>query len=280
MKAPPRRPAAPRRPTALAIFCLVAGAAAPTACSRAPAEVPRVDPPRDAGSPLADRPADASPDRVAPHATSLLPAVLPKGVASWTEPAALAVLAVDCRAEPAPRGDSDTAEPLSCSLPFDQSCSYDPCFSKSEDCRAGCGTTCPTCDHACVTTCGSCKDGCKDEACIKACAAKTGACHQACLSARDTCASAGCTERERVCNAVEKRNWRAHGCSCKAIQPCLQGCFASKARCEERCANSKDDSCWAKCDSPKCKDACRARFRGCDVDYCATSPFEPFQDAP
>ncbi|MFO0638992.1 MAG: hypothetical protein U0183_07255 [Polyangiaceae bacterium] len=259
----------------------VAGVLALYACSRAPVEVPHVEPPRDASlaPPPAAPTADAGRADDAPGAPRL-PAVLPKGVAAWTEPAALAVLAVDCRAEPAPRSEHDTTGPLSCALPFDQSCSYDPCFTKSEDCRAACGTTCQTCDQACVTTCGSCKATCKDEACTKECAAKTGACRQACLLTRDTCASAGCTEKERVCNAVEKRNWRAHGCSCKAISPCLQGCFDTKARCEERCANSKDDSCWSKCDSPKCKDACRARFRGCDVDYCATSPFEPFQDAP
>ena len=60
-----------------------------------------------------------------------------------------------------------------------------------------------------MTDCGGCKSTCKDDACIKACAAKTGACRQACLLTRDTCSSAGCTEKEKACDALEKRKWRA-----------------------------------------------------------------------
>lgn len=261
---------------------LASGGLVAVACSRAPIEVPHVEPPRDASvAPDEARPAmtsDASADREVPRAPHI-PAVLPKGVAAWTEPAAIALLATDCHAEPSPHGDGASADPLSCTLPFDQSCSYDPCFSKGEDCRAECGRSCQTCDQACVTDCGGCKSTCKDDACIKACAAKTGACRQACLLTRDTCSSAGCTEKEKACDALEKRKWRARGCSCKAIHPCIQSCFEAKTRCQDRCSKSKDDSCWEKCESPKCKEACSARFGGCDVDYCATSPFEPFQDA-
>lgn len=256
---------------------LVGGALGPTACSRAPSDVPKGASPHDAA-----RVVDAAPE--ASRSTGpRLPAALPEGAAAWTDPAVVAALAVDCRAQTV--HDSDAAvDPigargqgaLSCSLGFEQSCVYSPCFSKNEDCRGECSGTCRTCDETCVTTCDGCKAGCKDEACKRACAEKTGACRQACLTKRDHCATAECAEKERTCDAEEKRKWRAHKCSCRAIHPCLAACFAAKERCGARCATSNDSQCWEKCESSKCKDACAARFRGCDVDYCALEVIEPF----
>lgn len=260
---------------------LVGGVLGPTACSRAPSDVPKGANPQDAA-----RVVDAAPDALYPSGPTF-PAVLPKGVAAWTDPAAVDVLAIDCRAEPwTERGVANgpallpTQHALSCSLGFDQSCVYSPCFSKNEDCRGECTGSCRTCDEGCITTCDGCKVGCKDEACKKACAEKTGACRQACLSKRDHCATAECAEKERTCDVEEKRKWRSHKCSCRAIHPCLAACFAAKERCSERCVTSKDDMCWEKCENPKCKDACAARFRGCDVDYCALEAIEPFSDGP
>lgn len=179
---------------------------------------------------------------------------------AWTDPGAVEALTASCRAPTPARedrhGDRDA---LACALPWQQSCSYDPCFQKLQECRGGCAKTCDSCDASCATTCDDCKAGCKDAACRVGCATKTGECKQACLSTTDRCATGRCESESSACYAEQKRVWKSHGCSCKKISPCTERCMNVMSEC-------KGDDCGDA--FPKCTARCAARFPGCDVGYC------------
>ncbi len=191
-------------------------------------------------------------------AVSLVDAAVPT-FAAWTDDVATAEIAKSCHAKPPRRGPLQEGErdPLLCNLPWMQSCVYNPCHQKADECRGACGDTCRTCDDACANTCDSCKGGCKDDACRSACAKSTGVCKQACLTAIDHCGTADCSAVGRACYAEETRKWKSHGCSCNRIRPCTDKCLENAGKC------TGDEDCFG-----KCKSACAARFPGCDVLYC------------
>ena len=181
--------------------------------------------------------------------------------AAWTDSAAVAALTTSCHVLPPerPREQSYDRDPLACSMPWEQSCSYDPCFEKVQRCRGECGKMCGTCDDACTSTCDDCNAHCKDDACRATCAQTTGACKQACLTTVDHCAYADCSKEAKACVVDEKRKWLAHGCSCKKIEPCTSKCLGGMTTCG---ANCPDDY------FKTCTDKCSKKFGGCDVMYC------------
>jgi hypothetical protein len=225
-------------------------------------------------------PAPAVPSVTASSAASLVDASTGKPAAidalaeakAWTDPSAIDALASDCNVA-VPKGTDDErtpTSPLTCALEWEQSCSHDPCFEKGQECHAACATTCDGCGTQCATTCGSCKATCAaggpGDACRRACATTTGACRQACLQSRDKCASVACTKAARVCEADERRKWKAGGCTgkCPAIDSCYMKCVDGKTE-----------------DAEKCRGACQKRWPGCDMMYCVMgSPPEPSSATP
>jgi len=146
--------------------------------------------------------------------------------------------------------------PLACKLPYDQSCAYDPCYSKEQDCRGSCGKTCGTCDGACSRGCDACKRPCADDACRRDCASRAGVCKQDCRASLDRCATGGCAKNADACGTKVADQWRVHHCSCKKI----------RAECTGECMQgSINDATNAPCFA-----RCRARFPGCDIFYCMT----------
>jgi hypothetical protein len=187
------------------------------------------------------------------------PPDLPASFAAWTDPAGLAALVADChhKEEHPPRDDEDRSA-LSCTLPWQQACVYDPCFTRLQECRGACGKTCGACDERCATTCDDCKGRCKGEACLAACAKTTATCKQACLGAVDRCGTGQCAARMKPCYADEKRKWVSHGCSWEKVSGCANACIDRLNECQ-----------GPACDDvmPKCRDACSAKYPGCDVSY-------------
>ncbi|WP_394846135.1 hypothetical protein LZC95_01570 [Pendulispora brunnea] len=145
--------------------------------------------------------------------------------AAWTEPVAIDALAVDC-AVAAPPVEDFTPQPLACELPWEQSCSYDPCFFKQQECQRDCGNTCGSCEASCTNTCSSCKASCASgaagDACRRACASTTGSCRQSCIARRDKCATAGCTAAAQLCAKNEPVKWKKNGCwgICPKVNAC------------------------------------------------------------
>lgn len=204
--------------------------------------------------------ASAAPSTSVAKADSGAAPAPPASFVAWTDPAAIAALAADCHPEK-PGWDYDKhdshEDPLSCTLLFEQSCSYDPCVNRLQGCREGCSKTCKTCDERCGKTCDDCAAKCTSapagaaqDTCRLACAKTTGACKQACVTAIDRCATGTCAAAMSPCYVNEKAAWRAHGCSCKKIAPCTEPCLGS---------GDKMAACLA---------ACRAKFPGCDTGYC------------
>ena len=188
----------------------------------------------------------------------------PPNFASWSDRAGLDALVTDCHARDlAESGDSP--DPLSCRLPFEQSCTYSPCLQERQDCRAACGSTCNQCDVACGGTCDSCKRSCTDDACRRQCAVRTAACKQACLTALDRCDSGRCgIAAVKACAREESKRWRSHACSCAKISPCTGNCLQ----------NMGDDQGKA------CFGRCSASFPGCNIMYCVQGMEPTNEDLP
>ncbi len=174
---------------------------------------------------------------------------------AWTDPPIVAGFSRDCDYVPEgldqPQNPQDVS-PLSCTLEFDQSCVYDPCFNKGEDCKPMCVQTCGSCQKGCAGSCKSCKQKCKDDACIRACATGCGTCRQACLVTRDHCATGTCAQVARECRSTLRADWLKNGCPriCKAYGPCLSRCVHKNekaddafAMCQQRCAPRLPPSC-------------------------------------
>lgn len=203
----------------------------------------------------------ASVEQEVDGASSFVPALAPP-IASWTDPAAVALLVKDCAVQPAEPLPGDEPSPLACAAPFSQSCEgHDPCLYVMEACRDRCATTCVSCDAPCVDTCKSCSARCKDAACRKACAEQTAACKEVCITRFDRCSTSECVKTADTCARDEYRKWSAHHCSCKSI-----------AECTKPCESSNDDGA--------CLDRCQARAPGCDVRYCmeGDGPGRPTED--
>ncbi|WP_394835595.1 hypothetical protein LVJ94_01530 [Pendulispora rubella] len=165
----------------------------------------------------------------------------------------------------APPTESDfEAHPLACSLPWEQSCVWNPCFTKQMACNSDCSKTCGSCEGTCANTCSSCKSSCAagaaGDACRRACASTTGSCRQACLARRDKCATAECIGAAEVCEKDEKVKWKKNGCwgICPKLQACWAPCFD-----ESKPHTAKE--------SKACADACNRRFPKCDTVYCSNS---------
>jgi hypothetical protein len=208
----------------------------------------------------ASAPANASASASVPAPA---PAPAPSTFSAWTDPGGVDALASDCHAA-SDAAPSESPDPLACRLPFDQSCVYDPCFSRNQECRGECSRTCTSCDTACGGTCDTCKAGCKDDACRRDCAARAGACKQACLATLDHCSTGTCGQASvRACEKAEKAKWIAHKCSCRTAGACA-----------EQCIHSSDDKAREACFA-----GCRARFPGCDLGYCLMGE-EPTKEYP
>lgn len=239
-----------RRDWALVLAVLASACRASTPPVHAPVPAPTV--PSPAAS-VAVIPIDSAP--VASSPPALVAAAAPAPVmASWSDTSAIDLLTADCAAKSPARVDGEP-DPLTCTLPLDQSCAYDPCFNRMGECRQQCARTCGTCDSACVTTCGGCKAACKDEACRRSCAATTGACKEACLGPLDRCSTAHCAATVKSCPKDEYRKWASNGCSCS----CTNQCIGKPAEVVGPCL-----------------DRCKARSPRCDIGYCITS--EPPRD--
>ena len=213
------------------------------------------DPPiKQPTSSIAAPPASAKSSATAAGSAS---SAAPSGpILAWTDPAAIEGLTKSCSFAPPPAPDSDSPDALSCALPMEQSCVYDPCFNKTQDCQGKCVDTCTSCGTACASSCDGCKSKCTDDACRRACATTCGSCRQDCLGARDKCSTAGCAAvGGDACYAAEKKAWKANGCT---------GICAKYNACAEKCTHNADDSTW---------DACRTKCgtslgKKCDFSYC------------
>ncbi len=248
---------------AFVVPLLVVVAVLGAACTRVAATPDLAASPTPAASPSAlvngASSAPAVPSAGVAPASSLSAPPAARNFAAWTDPAATSALVQSCHAKtprdgPLQEGERDA---LLCRLPWSQSCVYDPCFQRFQQCRVGCGQTCDSCDEGCAKTCDDCKVSCKDDGCRLACATKTGACKQACLVAIDHCSSAECAHIGKTCQSEEAQKWKSHGCSCAKIRPCTEKCVANAGKC------TGDEDCFA-----RCRDRCTARFPGCDVWYC------------
>ena len=188
---------------------------------------------------------------------------------SWTDDAGVAALALDCHDgdDPDPSGGQSS---LSCTVPFEQSCVYDPCFEKASDCHRACGKTCGVCDDACVSTCSQCAKPCADDACRRACAVTTGACKEECLKTHDRCASGTCGEAAIACETIEKSRWKKAHCACSKIFPCTSRCEHVQHACEIKCTNASPPECFDRCTTAwdACRDRCAKESPGCDITYC------------
>jgi hypothetical protein len=190
---------------------------------------------------------------VAASASAADAAPAPTVLASWTDPGAIDALVRDCHVSLDNANDEEPG-PLACKLPYAQSCAYDPCWAKEQNCRWSCDKTCATCDGACSKSCDACKKPCVDDACRRDCASRAGACKQECRTSLDRCATGGCAPTGQSCSTKVADQWRAHHCSCKKIleacdSPCIPGSIN----------DPKNEPCFARC---------RARFPGCDIFYC------------
>lgn len=205
----------------------------------------------DAGPPAIGRDNAVNETPAARESERMLPRTRPR-FSSWNDRAGIAWLAENCHAKAIPVWRDDqhgtVIDPLSCDPPPEQSCVYDPCFTRKQDCREECGATCENCDDQCGLACDACKAACSSAACRTACARRTATCKAACLTANDRCASAGCTRKAKQCRVEEKQKWMANQCSFSRIEQCVQACH--------------DEPDWN-----VCLDTCRTKFPGCDVRY-------------
>jgi hypothetical protein len=161
-----------------------------------------------------------------PQATSL--ASSGASEQAWTDPSVIQALVADCRWQPAQRQDGDPG-PLSCDLPFEQSCAPDPCFDKDQaECKPACRKACADCGAKCAATCDDCKRGCTDERCRRSCASICGDCRQACIRDRDHCATATCGQAFAAGSKKRLADWNAGPCKdpCPRVTNCAMACAA------------------------------------------------------
>lgn len=136
------------------------------------------------------------------------------------------------------RGDECIARNL------DQSCAPDlfDCYSKGEECKKGCGTSCQSCSEKCVGSCDTCKSGCakqppgQREACVTTCAKARLQCRNDCMKERGTCLESTCATLESTCEDEGNRKRQKACPDCAELGNCMwePGYKEDHARCLER----------------------------------------------
>lgn len=188
---------------------------------------------------------------------------------SWSDARIVAELAKDCAFNPDElKGDArlewmgtpqmGDSSALSCSAAFEQSCTYDPCFTEEQtQCHPRCGNSCRQCGKGCASKCETCKSACKDDACRLSCAKSCATCHESCVRQRDRCATGTCTAEYRQCRLKLKRTWLAKGCPkvCRGYLHCQELCTAKLKDLSQN---------YEKCSKP-CEPADK---KGCDIALC------------
>jgi hypothetical protein len=185
-------------------------------------------------------------------------------VSAWTDPAAVAALAIDCKVGVKAVGAGDGPNPLDCGGEvFEQGCSPDLCSDSTTACRHDCRTACIPCDAACVSSCDACKAPCTDDACRTACATSCGACRQACLTTRDTCTSGVCGARDKTCqkDVVAKAKACGYSRQCAKLHACTDPIY-------DHCRGSKDPNCFDKAQA-----ACYKLIAPCPAEYAGICGF-------
>jgi hypothetical protein len=179
------------------------------ACGQPP-NAPVVTPP--ATAPSASAPAALPVDTQIKSTVALLPPPEKYGFmkGAWTDPEAIAGLALDCHYEP--KVNPDDLSPMTCVLHAEQSCVASACNLDYEDCLPGCAKACDTCAATCTSSCESCKSTCKDDACKLDCATHCGACRQRCLVEKDHCGTGDCGAKETACTKKLEADWLASDC--------------------------------------------------------------------
>lgn len=203
---------------------------------------------------------------------------------TWTDPRAIAALAIDCDFVPPKVEPEDSmdipADPIVCQLAYSQSCTPDFCNIYTDECEKKCATGCSDCGTTCSKSCKTCKASCTDDACKAKCAETCGTCKESCSRTFDRCATGNCGKEASTCNANLKKLWKTQGCKtkCASFETCRGNCGnkdfdACTVACGKKAFGTGYDTCASKCGEEDwvCRTNCM-QTAGCSDRICMMPP--------